>query len=526
MPHFLHGLGQAVTLARFTDWTRTPLGPYARWSQSLRMAASMLFRSSEPMLLWWGREACQLYNDACLDRLFAGKPCRPMGERAADCWREVWPKLAPLVTAAIERGVSSSWLETEALGAYLRFDGDPRDSRDESDVRYAISLSPLLDEHGAGQGVLVVCHDPTPAFALRAHERTGSRALAEMLPQMVWTAQPDGRLSYVNGRTATFLGTSTEELIGGGWRRFVHPEDLAESTRCWVEATALGTDFEAAFRLRRADGVYRYQLVRARPLFGKDQKLEQWFGTTTDIHEHECMRRELARRAETEQYLLGIVSHDLRNPLNVVTMGASMLAERADLDDKSKRAVARITKASQRCARMIADLLDFTEVRLGSGITLSPSVIDLGEVLEEVLDEQRATHPEHVLTLEVLGDVRGVWDRDRVAQAAGNLLSNALHYGDAERPVTVIVQRDGEQQVLIRVHNFGVPIPDERMPSMFQPLQRGTQQQDRSGRSIGLGLFIVKQIAEAHGGSVDVRSSEREGTTFTIALPRSARADA
>jgi signal transduction histidine kinase/PAS domain-containing protein len=227
---------------------------------------------------------------------------------------------------------------------------------------------------------------------------------------------------------------------------------------------------------------------------------------------------ELRTRADFEKHLLGIVSHDLRNPLNAIVLSAMALGRSDNLDPLTAKTVLRIQASAERAARMIRDLLDFTQARLGSGIRITRRPVDLREVVRSVLDEVEAAHPGREIGLRHESDIRGEWDGDRIAQVVQNLVTNAIKYSPPGSPVQVST-RSAEGWATIDVHNLGAPIPVEKQSSIFEPLMRATAEVDRTGRSIGLGLYIVRQIAEAHGGTVKVRSCESDGTTFTVRLP-------
>jgi PAS domain S-box-containing protein len=242
-------------------------------------------------------------------------------------------------------------------------------------------------------------------------------------------------------------------------------------------------------------------------------------GIISDITERRH-REELERaRAELEQYLVGIVSHDLRNPLNAILLGTQSLLRREDLDERTAKMVTRIQSAAGRAARMIADLLDFTRIRLGGGITVNPRPSDLRELTRQVVDEIQMSDPDRQIEVRHEGDARGLWDSDRLAQVLTNLLTNAVRYSTPGTPIVVTTRGEGEW-VLLDVHNVGTPIAPERMGSLFQPLHRRENRGESSSRSVGLGLFIVRHLVEAHRGTIDVVSSESEGTTFTVRLPR------
>jgi signal transduction histidine kinase len=240
----------------------------------------------------------------------------------------------------------------------------------------------------------------------------------------------------------------------------------------------------------------------------------------TDVTERQRAEELVRERADFEKQLIGIVSHDLRNPLSAILLGAASLLRGEGLDERSTRLAVRIQTSAERAVRMIRDLLDFTQSRLGGGIPISRRPTDLQAAVWEVMEEVGATHPDREVRVNALGDGQGEWDPDRLAQVLQNLLTNALRYSPPGTPVEVRTRDEGEV-VSIEVHNRGDPIPPERLGRLFEPFQRGTGP-DPSTRSVGLGLYIVKQLVAAHGGTVSARSSAEEGTTFQVRLPRAA----
>jgi PAS domain S-box-containing protein len=233
----------------------------------------------------------------------------------------------------------------------------------------------------------------------------------------------------------------------------------------------------------------------------------------------ERLAQEAELRADFEQKLIGIVGHDLRQPLQTVSMSAQVLLARKELDERSHRAVTRILSATERAGRMLRDILDFTQARLGGGIPLSREQADLALVARGAADEAMAAQPERRVEVEVEGDGHGRWDVDRLHQVLDNLLTNALTYGAREAPVRLTVDGRGEEAVVLSVHNAGAPIPPELLPDLFAPMKRGAAPSG-ARRSVGLGLFIVQHLVQAHGGTIEVESSEGAGTTFTVRLPR------
>ena len=238
-------------------------------------------------------------------------------------------------------------------------------------------------------------------------------------------------------------------------------------------------------------------------------------------HQAELARvnQSLQERVEFEQQLVGIVSHDLRTPLSTILTSVAVLLQRGELDEKQAKAVAWIAASSERAERMIRDLLDFTQARIGGGIPVQRSPLDMHALTRQIVDEIRAAHLEREIQLEHSGDGRGEWDSDRVTQVLTNLVSNALQYSAPGTPIRVESRGLGDPLIL-SVHNQGPPIPPETGAVLFQPMRRGHEHLERGRQGLGLGLFIVKQIVVAHGGAVDLQSSAAEGTTFIVTLPR------
>ncbi len=226
------------------------------------------------------------------------------------------------------------------------------------------------------------------------------------------------------------------------------------------------------------------------------------------------------KRVSFSEQLIGIVSHDLRNPLNTISLTAAVMASRDSLGPQDAQFLQRIQNACQRAARLIADLLDFTQARLGGRIPVHARPMNFHELLATVLTELEAGHPDRIECSAEAADPQGEWDPDRLAQVVENLVVNALKYGTPGGMVRVKTWSD-ENALTFAVHNDGAPIAPANAAVIFEPLQRaGHPRQANPDRSIGMGLFIVKHIVEAHGGNTSVESTAEHGTTFTVRLPR------
>jgi signal transduction histidine kinase len=226
---------------------------------------------------------------------------------------------------------------------------------------------------------------------------------------------------------------------------------------------------------------------------------------------------------QSRDMFLAILSHDLRNPLHSISMSADLLPRLADADSASIfGCAAQILTNANVMNRMISDLLDYTRTRLGAGMPVSPTPMDLSVLGREVFNEFRTAHPSRDIRFQCEGDVTGEWDADRLRQAISNLLGNAIQHGAQATPIELRLKGDAAN-VEIAIYNGGPPIAPDELAKIFNPLVRGSSaehpRKNRPG-SIVLGLYIAREIARSHGGSLMVVSSTAEGTTFTIRLPR------
>ena len=223
----------------------------------------------------------------------------------------------------------------------------------------------------------------------------------------------------------------------------------------------------------------------------------------------------------SRQLFLGILGHDLRGPLNAMTLSAELLRQTADLDADGRETVGQISASAAVMAEMIGDLLDFTATRLGAAMPLSTAPTDLGHVCRSVVAEVRSANPGADVRFRTAGDATGDWDAARLRQLSWNLIGNAVQHGPGSEPVDVSVDGDAAGTRLT-VRNGGPPIPSDAIATLFDPLVRGPvgdPAKPRRAGSIGLGLYIAREVALAHGGTLVVQSSASDGTTFTLRLP-------
>jgi signal transduction histidine kinase len=227
------------------------------------------------------------------------------------------------------------------------------------------------------------------------------------------------------------------------------------------------------------------------------------------------VQEELRAALEFRDRMLGILSHDLRNPLGVILASAQTL-ERSVSEERQRRSLSRVINSARRIERLIRDLLDYTRARQESALPLSRREADMAEICRQAIDDLRVLHPGRDVRLEVQGDTQGSFDPDRAAQIVSNLVANALNYSPQDTPVEVSVRENGDD-VLLEVHNQGAAIAPDLLPRIFDAFQRGA---GGGGDGLGLGLYIVRRLVEAHGGSIEVRSEAPGGTRFSVRWPK------
>lgn len=348
----------------------------------------------------------------------------------------------------------------------------------------------------------------------------------------------DGTFRRVNRTLCQWVGHTAEELIDR--RRF---QDLLTMggrifhQTHWMPLLQMqGSISEVKLEIQRPDGTILPMVVNAiRHDVGGElvHELSVYVARDRDKYERELiaarkrledlvaeangLQAEAKDRALFAEQMIGIVSHDLRNPLSAIIMGTGLLA-RGEVTDAQQKVLTRVTRSAERAQRLIADLLDFTQARVGKGLSISRQPIDLHEVVSEAVEDLAVLYSPRTLRHVRSGEGPCTADPARLAQMLGNLVANAMTYGAPQSPVTVTSTVEANR-FSVAVHNHGEPIPEETQAQIFQPMTRGVSTSS-TNRSVGLGLFIVREIAKAHRGETFVRSTREEGTVFRAEFPR------
>jgi PAS domain S-box-containing protein len=387
----------------------------------------------------------------------------------------------------------------------------------------------------------------------------------EVVGALIVVLEPDGRIAYWNRRCSELTGYSLGEVRGRRlWDFLLVPEEIepvraafaalltSESPspcanywvaksgeRRWIAwSPTLTTHPDGRVRYVIETGIDRTESKQAsdRPAAEASRLYEDARRVTSDLREanehmvrvtiqaqeltekaeaalarSEESERQLRAAAEFREMFIGVLGHDLRNPLGTIAMNAEVISQ-CRVDDVARSSASRIIATTQRMSRMIFQLLHFARARLGGGFPLEPKPTNLREVCQTVAEEFGAT-----IRLDLEGDVTGTWDADLLVEALSNIAGNAVEHARAGTEVVVRARPEGAE-VVVEIINRGDPIPPDLLPVIFEPFRRGTRETSAPG-NLGLGLYIAKQIALTSGGKLDARSADGT-TTFTMRLPR------
>ncbi|MHC5933279.1 hybrid sensor histidine kinase/response regulator [Nostoc sp.] len=362
------------------------------------------------------------------------------------------------------------------------------------------------------------------------------RYLAEAIPQLVWTTDANGESDYFNQNWCDYTGLTLEQSLGSGWLAALHPDDVQSADEVWSNAVKNTTIYNNEYRFKRAfDGSYRWQLARGLPLKDEQGFVVKWFGTCTDIHEQKQILEERAHLLELEQVarakaetanrikdeFLAVLSHELRTPLNAILGWSKLLQTRPLGQAKTSEALATIERNATLQVQLIEDLLDISRILQGK-LTLNITKINLESTVLCALETMHLAAETKLIEVNTAfaPDVRQVMgDWTRLQQVVWNLVSNAIKFTPKGGKVEVRLEQANDYAQII-VSDTGKGISAEFLPYVFDYFRQADSTSTRSFGGLGLGLAIVRNIIEMHGGIVKAESEgESKGAIFTVSLP-------
>ena len=393
------------------------------------------------------------------------------------------------------------------------------------DVYFTITFPPPT---GSFDTVLVTLTDITDRkrveMAVRESE-SRFRSFADTAPAMLWVTEADGSCSFLSRAWYDFTGQSQESALGTGWLDAVHPDDREASRAIFVRANATSEPFELEYRLRRADGVYRWAIDVGRPRRAADGTFLGFVGSCIDITERKESEDALRRSNQMKDEFLATLSHELRTPLNAVLGWAHMLRGGALSPELAARALESLERNARAQTQLIDELLDMSRIVSGR-LQLAHEPVDMAAVAAAAMDAVRPAAATKGVELQVITHasetIRVKGDADRLRQILWNLLSNAIKFTPSGGRVHLELRCTADAAEMI-VRDSGEGIDEAFLPFVFERFRQADSSSTRRHGGLGLGLSIARHLAEAHGGSITAESDGRNrGATFTLRLPREA----
>jgi signal transduction histidine kinase len=531
---FIADEGETGPLARSLDWAKSPLGPPQGWPQALKTTLGILFRSRHPMFLFWGPELIQFYNDAYRPSLGRGKHPAAMGQRGEECWPEIWATIGPQIRDVMEHA-KASWNYNQLLPIF-------RNGRIE-DVYWTYSYSPVLGDDGRVAGTLVICTETTQEVLTRqgierarkeadlAREELHGIFMQAPLPMCILTGA-DHVFTLANEPYLQLVG---REILGRPLRQVFTEAEAGYYVPILNQVYWTGEPVlvrEAPLRLPGPDGVIHEQVIDVGYHPYRDSSGAPK-GVLVVIHDVtlpvlarkqlEDLTTELKTAVRARDEFLSLASHELRTPLTGMKLYTQ--AARRSLEKNSSEAV-QATRMSRlieqtdhglgRMIRLVEDMLDISRIQNGK-LQLHLEDVDFARAVQETLERFGPQFAEAGIevSLHAPTSLTARVDRFRVEQVLTNLITNAIRYAPGA-PVEVRLAAE-PSRITLSFQDNGPGIAERDQERVFERFERLTPGSNVSG--LGLGLYIVREIVRAHGGSIRLHSEPGQGTRFIIELP-------
>lgn len=383
------------------------------------------------------------------------------------------------------------------------------------------TVTPDIDDNGVVSGYVLLCMDITQRRKMEEDLRRSEaeyRVLTEYVPHMVWISDEHGEPYFFNRRWQEYTG----RIPGHPWRQIAHDDDLIHAEQAWLQAVATGNDLVVEMRYRRvSDGSWRWHVVRAVALKNASGTISRWYGTCTEIEDQKRAQRILTQAARKTDEFLGMLSHELRNPLAAISSAAGALALPTLSVQQRQEAGEAVLRQAASMRRMVDDLLDTARVSHGK-IELQLKVTDLQALLTQIVNDQRLQIEPGTVELRLKSPTTATMaaiDAVRIQQCIDNLISNAVR-ASPQGAVIEIGLEPGRtpQELAIVVRDQGHGIDPVLLDAIFEPFVQAST----SHGGLGLGLALVRKIVSLHGGEAYAESAGKgQGATFRIYLQRS-----
>ncbi len=521
---FLAGGGEMGARIRAYPWSTSPIGPPEQWPVPLRTAVRIMLTTNHPVFIFWGPEHVSMYNDAYSRSLGPEKNPAILGMPGRLAWQEIWSIIGPQIEQVMTGG-GATWHENQLVPII-------RHGRLE-DVYWTYSYGPIDDASapfGVG-GVLVLCTETTAQVVAEQQMRASEsrfRVMADGVPVLIWVTDAAGSIEFVNRGYSEFFGVTRDEVAARGWQPFVHPEDAADYVGAFEAARRAHTPFHARARVAHVTRGWRWIESIAQPRFAANGAYIGHVGISPDVTDVVDAQHALAEADRRKDEFLATLAHELRNPLAPIRNATAILRNAAAGAETREWAVNVVDRQVRAMSRLLDDLLDIGRITRGK-LTLSMrpiaarAVIDAAvETAMPLLDARR-----HRLTVSVVPEnIVLTADALRLAQALSNLLTNAAKYTEPGGAIELAATVEAGDVVLAVTDN-GIGLEPSSIPQLFAMFGQVESALHRAQGGLGIGLALVKAIAELHDGTAGARSEgPGRGSTFFIRVPLRAPATA
>jgi PAS domain S-box-containing protein len=346
-------------------------------------------------------------------------------------------------------------------------------------------------------------------------------AVIEAIPQVVWTAKTNDEVDFASRRWYDYTGRTPEQTLGTAWAAALHPDDLEQTAAKWQAALATSEPTEIEYRLRAADGRYRWQLIRGVPLKNCEGQVLKWFGTITDIHDRKQAEQELQENDRRKDEFLATLAHELRNPLAPIRNGLQVMRMASANPVVVEQARSMMERQLRQMVRLVDDLLDVSRINSGK-LELKREQVSLAAVLNSAIETSRPLIDQMGHELTVMLPKQSVVveaDLTRLAQVFLNLLNNAAKYSDQGGRIWLTAERQGSD-VVVSVKDQGIGIAADQLSRLFEMFSQLRHSLEKAQGGLGIGLTLVKRLVEMHGGSIAAKSDgPNKGSEFVVRLP-------